>query len=460
MKTRILVIDDDPQVRQALGMVLRHDGYQFLEASSGPEGIQKAEAEDPDVIMLDIKMPHMDGMEVLEELRRRKIRAPILMISGHADVPTAVEATKKGAEDVLEKPLNSDMLLHRLRVATEHQKVRGEVDRLRREEEERYMMVGDSALMEHLHEDIEKAAPTNATVLITGESGTGKELVARAIHGHSTRAHRPFIKVNCAAIPEDLIESELFGHEKGSFTGATGKQVGKFVQADDGTIFLDEIGDMSPRTQAKVLRVLQEGEVEPVGAARVATVDVRVLAATNKDLATEIQKGRFREDLLFRLNVLPLHCPPLRDRTGDLPVLVDHFVRRFCAEHNLRPKTVCPEALEALERHPWPGNVRELQNIVERMLILTSGEVIRQVPLEPVTVGSDLPTPERYGSLKDFKEASERDFLIRKLDKNGWNISKTAKEIDTPRSNLYKKMEQYGLSKERAGAGPSSPGKG
>ena len=458
MKTRILVIDDDPQVRQALGMVLRHDGYQFLEASSGPEGIQKAEAEDPDVIMLDIKMPHMDGMEVLEELRRRNIRAPILMISGHADVPTAVEATKKGAEDVLEKPLNSDMLLHRLRVATEHQKVRGEVNRLRREEEGRYVMVGDSAPMEHLHEAIEKAAPTNATVLITGESGTGKELVARAIHGRSTRADRPFIKVNCAAIPEDLIESELFGHEKGSFTGATGKQVGKFLQADGGTIFLDEIGDMSPRTQAKVLRVLQEGEVEPVGAARVATVDVRVLAATNKDLAAEIQKGRFREDLLFRLNVLPLHCPPLRDRTGDLPVLVDHFLRRFCAEHNLRPKTVCPEALEALERHPWPGNVRELQNIVERMLILTAGEMIRQIPLEPPTVGSGLPTPERYGSLKDFKEASERDFLIRKLDKNGWNISKTAKEIDTPRSNLYKKMEQYGLSKERAGP-TERPGK-
>ena len=449
MKPRILVIDDERDIRRSLEMILCHEGYEFLEAASGAEGIQKAQSESPDVILLDIKMSNMDGMEVLQDLRRRGLHAPVIMISGHADVPTAVEATKNGAADLLEKPLSAETLLLRLRQALEHQQVVGEVDRLRREAGERYHMVGEGNAMRRLREAIGMAAPTNATVLITGESGTGKELVARAIHDSSRRAEKPFIKVNCAAIPEDLIESELFGHEKGSFTGATAKQVGKFVQADGGTILLDEVGDMSPRTQAKVLRVLEEGEVEPVGAANVFRVDVRVLAATNKDLPGEIRKGRFREDLLFRLNVIPIPCPPLRDRQEDMPSLVQHFVTGFCRANNLKPKTVSPEAMLALHRHSWPGNVRELRNVVERMVILSPEDTIRHIALEqPTTAGGDS-LADVYATLKDFKEAAERDFLLRKLERNHWNISQTAKEIDTPRSNLYKKIESYELMKER-----------
>ncbi len=448
MKPRILVIDDEPDIRRSLRMVLQHDGYEFLEASTGAEGVQKALSEAPDVILLDIKMPNMDGMEVLEELRRQRVPASVIMISGHADVPLAVEATQKGAEDLLEKPLSTDTLLLRLSKALERKQIAGEVDRLRREAVERFQMVGESEPMQRLHESIALAAPTNATVLITGESGTGKELVARAVHTASKRSQKPFIKVNCAAIPEDLIESELFGHEKGSFTGATTKQIGKFVQADGGTILLDEVGDMSARTQAKVLRVLQDGEVEPVGAAKVFQVDTRVIAATNKDLQGEIRQGTFREDLLFRLNVIPIPCPPLRERVDDIPGLVEHFVRQFCHENNLRPRTLTSEAMAALVRHSWPGNVRELRNIVERMVILSPEEVIRKVPLERV-VASSGSLPDQYATLKDFKEAAERDFLLRKLERNQWNISQTAKEIDTPRSNLYKKIESYELMKEK-----------
>jgi len=296
----------------------------------------------------------------------------------------------------------------------------------------------------------ESLAGTDTTVLITGESGSGKELVARAIHAGSQRAERPFIKVNCAAIPEELIESELFGHERGSFTGATNKQVGKFVQADGGTIFLDEVGDMSPRTQAKVLRVLQEGEVEPVGAAEVFRVDVRVIAATNKDLAVEIRKGTFREDLYFRLNVIPIPCPPLRDRSDDIPILVDHFVRQFQEENQFKPRRIAPEAMTALSRHPWPGNIRELRTVVLRMLIMGEGDPIAEVPLVAAAASPSDGVPlDRFVTLKEFKEAAERAFLVRKLERNDWNISQTAKEIDTPRSNLYKKLEQYGLAKER-----------
>jgi two-component system nitrogen regulation response regulator NtrX len=290
-------------------------------------------------------------------------------------------------------------------------------------------------------------------VLISGESGSGKELLARAIHAGSLRAALPFIKVNCAAIPEELIESELFGHEKGSFTGATTRQIGKFVQADGGTIFLDEVGDMSPRTQAKVLRVLQEGEVEPVGAAAVLQVDVRVIAATNKDLALEIRKGTFREDLFFRLNVIPITCPPLRDHSDDIPALVEHFVRQFQEENQFKPRRIAPEAMAALTRHSWPGNVRELRTVVLRMLIMGEGDPITDVPLSPAAAepGDGVPL-DRFATLKEFKEAAERAFLVRKLDRNEWNISQTAKEIDTPRSNLYKKLEQYGLAKDRNGS--------
>jgi two-component system nitrogen regulation response regulator NtrX len=457
---RILIIDDDPAIRRTLRMTLAAEGYEVLDAASGAEGIQKVVTDSPEAILLDIKMPILDGLEVLEDIRRRLPRVPVIMISGHADIRTAMEAVQKGANDVWEKPLDSEVLLLRLAQLFEQQELRSEntvlrdQERRRREEEAtRFKMVGDSAAVRRLQEAIARAAPTPATVLITGESGSGKELLARAIHAGSQRASRPFIRVNCAAIPEELIESELFGHERGSFTGATTKQIGKFVQADGGTIFLDEVGDMSPRTQAKVLRVLQEGEVEPVGAAEVFRVDVRVIAATNKDLGQEIRKGTFREDLFFRLNVIPIQCPPLRDRSDDIPVLVEHFVRQFQEENQFKARRIAPEAMAALARHSWPGNIRELRTVVLRMLIMGDGDPITDVPLSPPAAETSDGVPlDRYATLKEFKEAAERAFLVRKLERNDWNISQTAKEIDTPRSNLYKKLEQYGLAKDRNGA--------
>ena len=453
LRHKILVIDDDAAIRRTLRMTLEEENYEMLEAASGAEGIQKALSEDPDLVLLDVKMPIMDGMEVLVDLLRQRPEVPVIMISGHADVPTTVEALQKGARDVLEKPFADEVLLRRLENHLELRQRTEEADEHKDREEERYRIVSDSPRMKEMLEAIGNAAPTNATVLITGESGTGKELVARAVHRQSQRTDKPFIKVNCAAIPEDLIESELFGHERGSFTGATVKQVGKFVQADGGTIFLDEVGDMSARTQAKVLRVLQEGEVEPVGAAQVFRVDVRVLAATNKDLPTEIREGRFREDLLFRLNVVPIECPPLRERPDDIPVLVEHFIQRFCQENNFRRKTFSDEAMDKLRGRSWPGNVRELRNIVERMLIMNRGDTVRDLPpAEDLTpAGRAGLRYDRFRTLKEFKEVAERAFLEHRLQKNDWNISQTAKEIDTPRSNLYKKLEQYGLEKGKAG---------
>jgi two-component system nitrogen regulation response regulator NtrX len=312
-------------------------------------------------------------------------------------------------------------------------------------------MVGNSAAMEKVREAIRRSAPTNATVLIAGESGTGKELIARAIHANSNRSRGPFVQVNCAAIPEDLIESELFGHEKGSFTGATAKQIGKFEQAHRGTIFLDEVGDMSARTQAKVLRVLQEGEVERVGSSATIKVDVRTIAATNKNLEEEIAEGRFREDLFFRLSVIPIHSPPLRERVDDIPALVNHFIETFSAEDNLRKKQISPEAVERLIKYPWKGNIRELRNTLERLLIMSPSDTITFEDLpENIRNASEAALPDHQGvaTLKEFKEMSERSFLVSKLRENNWNISQTAQVIGTPRSNLYKKLEQYRISQE------------
>jgi two-component system nitrogen regulation response regulator NtrX len=319
--------------------------------------------------------------------------------------------------------------------------------------EDKYRMVGKSAALEKVGEAIKRAAPTSATVLIMGESGVGKELVARAIHRNSLRKDEAFVQVNCAAIPEELIESELFGHEKGSFTGATEKQIGKFELADKGTIFLDEVGDMSQRTQAKVLRVLQGGEVERIGSQKTIQVDVRVIAATNKNLEEEIEKGEFREDLYFRLSVIPVRVPPLRERTEDIPVLVQHFVAEFSAANNFRPKAISPAAMDVLKRHPWRGNVRELRNTVERLLIMVEGQTVEPEDLSDVLrkPGGTSGPPEAAGSLRDFKESAERTFLVQKLRDNEWNISATANAIGTPRSNLYKKLEQYGISKEKDG---------
>jgi two-component system nitrogen regulation response regulator NtrX len=452
---RVLIIDDETGIREAIRMTLEYEGYKVEEARSGQEGIDKAGRLDYDAILLDIKMPVLDGLEVLDNFKSQKITSPVVMVSGHGDLQTAVECTKLGAFDFLEKPLNRDRLLLAVRNAIRQRHLQAENEELRHKTEQQYQIIGDSKAIRDLRLQIERAAPTRATVLIQGESGTGKELVAREIHRLSSRANMPFIQVNCAAIPEELIESELFGHEKGSFTGAIRKQTGKFVAADGGTVFLDEIGDMSLRTQAKVLRVLQDGEVEPVGAASVISVDVRVIAATNKELSEEIKAGRFREDLYYRLNVIPVRTPPLRERRDDLPLLAEHFANLFSAEHNYHPKTFSPAASKALQDAAWRGNVRELRNLVERLVIMCPSDTIDigDLPAEFFRAPQEIIAESmKLSTLQEFKDQAEKTFILAKLREFGWNVSKTAEAIDTPRSNLYKKIEQYNIKREGGAA--------
>jgi len=453
VKGRVLIVDDEEAIRASLRMIFEYEGYECLLAANGPVGLKMAEREQPDLVFLDIKMPQMDGLEVLKRLRELPAPPPVVILSGHGTVQAAVEATKLGAFDFIEKPPESERILLVARNALGHQRLAEENRRLKLSFDEKYRMVGGSILLEKVSESIRRAAPTSATVLLTGESGVGKELVARAVHRNSLRREEAFVQVNCAAIPDDLIESELFGHEKGSFTGATEKQIGKFELAHKGTIFLDEVGDMSLRTQAKVLRVLQEGEVERIGSQRTIQVDVRVIAATNKNLTEAIEKGQFREDLYFRLSVIPIHIPPLRERPDDIPLLVQHFVRQFCVENNFRGKSFSPEAVDLLKRQPWRGNVRELRNAVERLLIMVEADVISADEVSEVArpLGRESPGAASLGSLRDFKEQTERAFLVSKLRECGWNISATAAAIGTPRSNLYKKLEQYEISEERDG---------
>jgi two-component system nitrogen regulation response regulator NtrX len=425
-------------------------------------------------VLLDIKMPGMDGMEVLRKLHALDESLPVIMISGHGSTATTVEAIKSGAVDYFEKPLSTERVIVTLRNVLKQSELSAENRDLKVAMESRYEIVGQSPALRGVLESVQRASPTNATVLLLGESGVGKELVARTIHRNSPRAGQRFVQVNCAAIPEELIESELFGHEKGSFTGATEKQVGKFEQADRGTIFLDEVGDMSQKTQAKVLRVLQEQEVERLGSARTIKVDVRVIAATNKNLEEAIERGEFREDLYFRLNVIPIVVPPLRDRREDIPRLVQHFAKRTAEEHNLRPKRFEPSAMDVLSRYRWRGNIRELRNTVERLMIMTPADAVRVEDLPsdirnaeasvartsapvPAPAAENTPAnsvskndgqPAGTGTLREFKDAAERAYLVQKLRENNWNISKTAEIIDTPRSNLYKKLEQYGIKQE------------
>ncbi|HVE73321.1 MAG TPA: sigma-54 dependent transcriptional regulator [Thermoanaerobaculia bacterium] len=449
------MIDDETGIREAIRMTLEYEGYKIDEARSGQEGLDKAAKVPYDAILLDIKMPVLDGIEVLENLKEQRISSPVVMVSGHGDVHTAVECTKRGAFDFLEKPLNRDKLLLTVRNAVRQRSLEEEATEYREKQEKEYQLVGKSQLLTDLKTQIERAAPTKATVLITGESGTGKELVAREIHRRSSRSKRSFIQVNCAAIPNELIESELFGHKKGSFTGAVRDQVGKFVAADEGTIFLDEIGDMSLGAQAKVLRVLQEGEVEPVGSATVVKVDVRVIAATNKNLEEEIRNGRFREDLYYRLNVIPVRTPPLRERRDDIAILAEHFARLFSEEHNYHAKKFTPAAVKALGDASWRGNVRELRNMIERLVIMVPADAIdvTDLPAEFFRTPTDIiSTAMRLSTLQDFKDEAEKAFIIAKLREHGWNVSKTAEAIDTPRSNLYKKIEQYNIKRE-AGMG-------
>ncbi|MEP6994208.1 MAG: sigma-54 dependent transcriptional regulator, partial [Acidobacteriota bacterium] len=401
MTQRVLVVDDEAAIRDTLRMVLEYEGYEVAAAPDGRAALAELDSAPADAVLLDIKMPGMDGLETLDRIVARGNAPPVLMISGHGDIATAVECTRRGAADFLEKPLQRERVLVSVKNALSGNRLRAENERLRKRVEEDTVLVGDSDLMQKLRAEVARAAPTTATVLILGESGTGKELVAREIERSSRVANGPFVQVNCAAIPEELIESELFGHEKGSFTGAVRKQTGKFVEADGGTIFLDEVGDMSARAQAKVLRVLEAGEVEPVGASRVGRVNVRVIAATNRDLTESIQEGRFREDLFFRLNVVPLRTPPLRERPQDVPILTEHFSRRLSERDHRKPRRFAPSAVAMLSARSWPGNVRELRNLIERVLIMTDAEPIeardlppeaRVVPSEIANRALDLPT--------------------------------------------------------------------
>jgi two-component system nitrogen regulation response regulator NtrX len=465
VKPRILVIDDDAEIRKSFKMTLEYDGYDVILAATGEEGVKLVEQEAPDLVFCDIKMPGMDGLEVLQKLQHLRDVMPVVVITGNAEIQNAVEATRLGAFDFIEKPVSSERMLVSVRNAVDVRRLKSENKTYRRDADKRYQIIGDSPPLAAVRSAIQKAAPTNATVLIWGESGVGKELVARAIHRESLRRDGPFVQVNCAAIPDELIESELFGHEKGSFTGATDRQIGKFEQADKGTIFLDEIGDMSLKTQAKVLRVLQEQELERLGSNRVIKVDVRVIAATNKNLEEEIDRHTFREDLFYRLNVVPIHVPALRERRDDIPVLVRHFADLFARDNNFHRKTFTAAAMEKLKQQHWRGNIRELRNFVERLVIMSGAESIdaKDVPeggvraeLLAASGGEVSPVAAEQSwmqahTLQEFKSGSERAYLVSKLRENGWNISKTAEVIDTPRSNLYKKLEQYRISQETDG---------
>jgi two-component system nitrogen regulation response regulator NtrX len=453
---RILVVDDEEGIRKVLRQVLEYEGHEVVVASGGGEALTQFQQDQPDLTLLDVKMARMDGLEALAEIRRTDPAAVVIMISGHASIETAVEATRRGAYDFLEKPLDTDRLLVSIRNGLTHRGLEQENARLRGEVETHYEIVGHSFAIRALLERIEKVAPTDARVLITGENGTGKELVARAIHRLSARAeHGPFVEVNCAAIPSELIESELFGHRKGSFTGAHEDRAGKFEQADGGTLFLDEVGDMSLAAQAKVLRALQDGYITRVGGEKPIKVDVRVIAATNKQLEKEIEQGRFREDLYFRLNVVPIHVPPLRERREDIPMLVRHFARLAAGEQKLPEREYTADAIDRLSRLDWPGNVRELRNTVERLLILgrndriDANDVARLVggPQAAAGVAADM---LGAGTFSAFKERAERAFILSKLREHDWNVSETARAIEMPRSNLYKKIEKYNLVREDA----------
>jgi two-component system nitrogen regulation response regulator NtrX len=450
---RILIVDDEESIGDALAQLFEYEGHQVQVARNGPDGLARAAEGPPDVTFLDVKMPGMDGLEVLERLRGEDPQALVVMISGHGTIDTAVEATRKGAYDFLEKPLDTDRLLVTLRNALAVKGLSDSVERLLNEVESRHEIVGSSFQIRQVLERVERVGPTEARVLITGENGTGKELVARAIHRLSSRNEGTFVEVNCAAIPSELIESELFGHIKGSFTGAVADRAGKFEQAHGGTLFLDEVGDMSLAAQAKVLRALEQGVVTRVGSSKPIEVDVRVVAATNKDLEAEIQEGAFREDLFYRLNVVPIEIPPLRDRREDIPMLVRHFVGLLERNDRVTPREISKGALDRLQLMDWPGNVRELRNTVERLLILSSGETIEADDVEflatgglgGVGLGGEILQAETFS---DFKDQAERAYLLQKLREHDWNVSETARSIDMPRSNLYKKIERYQLVRE------------
>ena len=457
MSRRILIVDDEQGIRAALGQLLEFEGYEVRTVANAVDGLAEYARFKPHLVFMDIKMAGIDGLEALRKLKEHDPSAIVVMISGHATIQTAVEATQHGAYDILEKPLDTDRILVTLRNALAHLDLHEENTRLRDAVRSKFEIVGTSYAIRAVTEKIERVGKTPARVLITGENGTGKELVARAVHSLSTRAKAPFVEVNCAAIPAELIESELFGHMKGSFTGAVADRAGKFEQAHGGTLFLDEIGDMSLAAQAKVLRVLQDGVVTRIGGSKPIQVDVRVLAATNKVVESEIGAGRFREDLYYMLNVVPIHVPPLRERREDIPLLIGHFIGQLTGPGGLAPRAISEDAVTRLGQLEWPGNVRELRNTIERLLILSSGNRItaedvdhlvgRRADASEGGLGSLLDVP----TFEDFKHAAERAYLVAKLRAFDWNVSETARALDMPRSNLYKKIERYGLSREGGG---------
>jgi two-component system nitrogen regulation response regulator NtrX len=455
VKPSILIVDDEPGVRTSLGAVLRDEGYEVEAVESGEACLARATRAPFDVIVLDIWLPGIDGLQTLARLRERQVDTQVVVISGHGNIESAVRAIKMGAFDFVEKPLSLEKTVLVIRNALRQQRLEAENRALRARVDRTLTMVGESYPMRQLREQVAMAAPTNGRVLIHGENGTGKELVARTVHALSRRRGGPFVEVNCAAIPEELIESELFGHVKGAFTGALADRRGKFEVADGGTIFLDEIGDMSLKTQAKVLRVLQEQVVEPVGGSTSVRVDVRVLAATNKDLQAEIREGRFRDDLFFRLNVIPIFVPPLRDRREDIPLLARHFMQGFATEYGRRAKMIDPSAVGALQQYGWPGNVRELRNVIERLIIMVSGDTITSRDLAFLGTGMLPPVDEDAGGgatlpLHEARSRFEREYILRTLAANEGNISRTADVLSVERSNLYRKMRSLGIAPARA----------
>ncbi len=445
---KVLVVDDEKNIVESVKMVLNYEKYNVQAAKDGIEAIELFKSFLPDIVLLDVKMPGLDGLKVLQTIKGLNPVAEVVMISGHSGIEEAVEASRLGAFDFLEKPISRDKLVLTVRNAAEKIFLLKENYSLRNLTAKKYELVGKSPVMKTLQETIQRAARSDSTVLISGDSGTGKELIARLLHQNSARSQNRFIQVNCAAIPDELIESELFGHEKGSFTGAYEKKIGKFESAHRGSIFLDEIGDLSLKAQAKVLRVLEEGEVQPVGSPEIKKVNVRVIAATNKDLEEEIRKGNFREDLFFRLHVVPIHSPSLRERREDIPLLIDHFIAYFSEENNYRKKSFSPEALALLKDYQWKGNVRELRNLVERLLIMCRSDPIsgRDLPEYIGRRGEEVEIPLlSLGSWKEFKAHSEKAFLEKKLEECSFNIARTAREIGLPRSNLYQKIESLGI---------------
>ncbi len=447
MPPTVLVVDDEPQILQVVGGLLLDEGFEVLTALDGESALRQVAEGAPDLVLLDIALPGLDGLEVLAELKRQYPLLPVVMISAYGSVENAVKATRLGAYDFIEKPPHADKILLTLRNALEMARLTEENRRLRQQAAPGREIIGQSEALRQLREKLRLVAPTQASVLITGENGTGKELVARALHFLSPRSHRPFVEVNCAAIPEELIESELFGHEKGAFTGATSRRRGKFDLAHEGTLFLDEIGDMSLKTQSKILRILEEQRFERVGGGRPIQVDVRIVAATNKNLEEEIAKETFREDLYHRINVIPLNVPPLRERREDIPLLAAHFLRELAPDS--APKALTPRALEALSQLPWPGNVRELKNFLWRLAILTPGPVIDLKDLNlagaPGPEASDLDAVFKLPSFREARAHFEKEFLRRKLAECQGNISHLAEMVGLERSHLYRKLRAYGL---------------